>query len=81
MMSWPERITAVSDVPLLNFAREFPSVSCVTASGTDLPFAFVETTSKPAPVVGERTVASAVHGTNGDSQRVPWSQVKTIYKD
>jgi hypothetical protein len=35
---WPERITAVSDVPLPNFAREFPSVSCVTASGTDLPF-------------------------------------------
>jgi hypothetical protein len=35
---WPERITAVSDVPLPNFAREFPSVRCVTASGTDLPF-------------------------------------------
>jgi SAM-dependent methyltransferase len=35
---WPERITAVSDVPLPNFAREFPQVSCVTASGTDLPF-------------------------------------------
>jgi SAM-dependent methyltransferase len=35
---WPERITAVSDVPLPNFAQEFPSVSCVTASGTDLPF-------------------------------------------
>jgi SAM-dependent methyltransferase len=35
---WPERITAVSDVPLTNFAREFPQVRCVTASGTDLPF-------------------------------------------
>jgi hypothetical protein len=35
---WPERITAVSDVPLPNFAREFPSIRCVMASGTDLPF-------------------------------------------
>jgi Methyltransferase domain len=35
---WPERITAVSDVPLPNFAREFPLVRCVTASGTQLPF-------------------------------------------
>jgi SAM-dependent methyltransferase len=35
---WPERITAVSDVPLPNFAREFPQVRCVTASGTELPF-------------------------------------------
>jgi SAM-dependent methyltransferase len=35
---WPERITAVSDVPLPNFAREFPSIRCVTASGTKLPF-------------------------------------------
>jgi SAM-dependent methyltransferase len=35
---WPERITAVSDVPLPNFALEFPAVSTVTASGTDLPF-------------------------------------------
>jgi len=35
---WPERITAVSDVPLPNFAREFPSVTTVTASGTHLPF-------------------------------------------
>ena len=35
---WPERITAVSDVPLPNFAREFPTVSTVTASGTELPF-------------------------------------------
>jgi SAM-dependent methyltransferase len=36
---WPQRITAVSDVPLPNFAREFPMVECVTASGTELPFA------------------------------------------
>jgi len=35
---WPERITAVSDVPLPNFAQEFPMVDCVTASGTELPF-------------------------------------------
>ncbi|HEX3268616.1 MAG TPA: methyltransferase domain-containing protein [Gaiellaceae bacterium] len=35
---WPERITAVSDVPLPNFAKEFPTVNCVTANGTDLPF-------------------------------------------
>ena len=35
---WPERIIAVSDVPLPNFAREFPMVRCVTASGTELPF-------------------------------------------
>ena len=38
MYPWPERITAVSDVPLPKFAREFPAVRCVTASGTDLPF-------------------------------------------
>jgi hypothetical protein len=35
---WPERITAVSDVPLPNFARAFPQVRCVTAGGTELPF-------------------------------------------
>jgi SAM-dependent methyltransferase len=35
---WPDQITAVSDVPLPNFAREFPMVRCVTASGTELPF-------------------------------------------
>jgi SAM-dependent methyltransferase len=35
---WPGQITAVSDVPLPNFALEFPAVSTVTASGTDLPF-------------------------------------------
>ena len=35
---WPERITAVGDVPLPNFAQEFPTITTVTASGTDLPF-------------------------------------------
>jgi SAM-dependent methyltransferase len=35
---WPERIIAVSDVPLPNFAQEFPAITTVTASGTDLPF-------------------------------------------
>jgi len=35
---WPEQITAVSDVPLPRFAREFPEVEPVTASGTNLPF-------------------------------------------
>jgi len=38
MYPWPERITAVSDVPLPNFAQEFPEVAPVTASGTNLPF-------------------------------------------
>src|SRR5215208_659589 len=36
---WPEQITAVSDVPLPNFAEAFPQVKGITASGTDLPFA------------------------------------------
>jgi SAM-dependent methyltransferase len=35
---WPERITAVSDVPLPNFAQAFPSISTVVASGLELPF-------------------------------------------
>jgi hypothetical protein len=35
---WPERITAVSDVPLPNFAHAFPSIRCVVANGLDLPF-------------------------------------------
>jgi SAM-dependent methyltransferase len=35
---WPEQITAVSDVPLPNFARAFPQVRRVQASGTALPF-------------------------------------------
>jgi len=38
MYPWPERITAVSDVGLPNFAAEFPSIRCVTADGRDLPF-------------------------------------------
>jgi hypothetical protein len=39
MYPWPDRITAVSDVPLPNFAQEFPEIAPVTASGTNLPFA------------------------------------------
>jgi methyltransferase family protein len=35
---WPERITAVSDVPLPNFAQAFPSIRTVVANGLDLPF-------------------------------------------
>ena len=38
MYPWPERITAVSDVPLPRFAQEFPQVACVTADGRELPF-------------------------------------------
>jgi len=38
MYPWPDRITAVSDVPLPNFAQEFPEIAPVTASGTNLPF-------------------------------------------
>jgi hypothetical protein len=38
MYPWPDRITAVSDVPLPTFAEEFPDIASVTASGTDLPF-------------------------------------------
>ncbi len=38
MYPWPEQITAVSDVPLPNFAQEFPQIAPVTASGTNLPF-------------------------------------------
>ena len=38
MYPWPERITAVSDVPLPTFAQEFPQIAPVTASGTNLPF-------------------------------------------
>jgi hypothetical protein len=36
---WPERITAVSNVPLANFARAFPAIHTVVADGRDLPFA------------------------------------------
>ena len=53
---WPERITAVSDVPLPNFAQAFPSVPRVVADGLDLPFAddefdalLLPTISAPAP--------------------------------
>jgi len=35
---WPERITAVSDVPLPNFAQAFPSIRTVVADGLELPF-------------------------------------------
>ena len=35
---WPERITAVSDVPLPNFAQAFPSIRTVVANGLELPF-------------------------------------------
>jgi hypothetical protein len=38
MYPWPEQITAVSDVPLPNFAQEFPQIAPVIASGTNLPF-------------------------------------------
>jgi SAM-dependent methyltransferase len=38
MYPWPERITAVSDVPLPHFAEAFPAVRCVTADGKRLPF-------------------------------------------
>jgi SAM-dependent methyltransferase len=38
MYPWPKQITAVSDVPLPNFAQEFPEIAPVTASGTNLPF-------------------------------------------
>jgi methyltransferase family protein len=36
---WPERITAVGNVPLDNFARAFPQIPRVIADGRDLPFA------------------------------------------
>lgn len=36
---WPERITAVSDAALDNFAAAFPQVRCVVADGRELPFA------------------------------------------
>ena len=38
MYPWPERITAVSDVPLPRFAEDFPMIECVTADGRRLPF-------------------------------------------
>jgi SAM-dependent methyltransferase len=36
---WPERITAVGNVPLDNFARAFPQIARVLADGRALPFA------------------------------------------
>jgi methyltransferase family protein len=36
---WPDRITAVSDVPLPNFAQAFPAIRTVVADGQALPFA------------------------------------------
>jgi SAM-dependent methyltransferase len=36
---WPERITAVSDVPLPHFAEAFPAIRTVVADGLALPFA------------------------------------------
>ncbi len=36
---WPERITAVGNVPLENFARAFPRIPRVIADGRELPFA------------------------------------------
>jgi len=38
MYPWPERVVAVSDVPLENFKRHFPTTECVVADGRDLPF-------------------------------------------
>jgi hypothetical protein len=35
---WPERITAVGNVPLDNFAQAFPQIPRVIADGRDLPF-------------------------------------------
>lgn len=36
---WPERITAVGNVPLANFAQAFPQIRTVVADGRELPFA------------------------------------------
>jgi hypothetical protein len=36
---WPERITAVGNVPLDHFAQAFPQIPRVVADGRDLPFA------------------------------------------
>jgi hypothetical protein len=46
MYPWPERITAVSDVPLPNFAATFPLTTCVTADGRDL---LLQTTRSRSP--------------------------------
>jgi Methyltransferase domain len=36
---WPERITAVGNVPLPNFTKAFPKIRTVVADGRELPFA------------------------------------------
>jgi hypothetical protein len=36
---WPERITAVGNMPLSHFAEAFPQITTVVADGRDLPFA------------------------------------------
>jgi hypothetical protein len=36
---WPERITAVGNVPLAHFAQAFPQIRTVVADGRELPFA------------------------------------------
>jgi hypothetical protein len=36
---WPERITAVGNVPLEHFAQAFPQIPRVVADGRELPFA------------------------------------------
>jgi SAM-dependent methyltransferase len=38
MYPWPGQITAVSDVPLPQFAELFPMIRCVQADGRELPF-------------------------------------------
>jgi Methyltransferase domain len=35
---WPERITAVGNVPLPHFAEAFPQIRAVVADGRELPF-------------------------------------------
>jgi Methyltransferase domain len=35
---WPERITAVGNVPLANFTKAFPQIRTVVADGRELPF-------------------------------------------
>ena len=35
---WPERITAVGNVPLAHFAQAFPQITTVVADGRELPF-------------------------------------------
>jgi hypothetical protein len=36
---WPERITAVGNVPLTHFAKAFPQIRTIVADGRELPFA------------------------------------------